>query len=141
MKSRAVFALLVLGCISLSVRALAQTKTHHVLFAVTSPEESDWKLAMGNLNNALNGLGGPDKVEIEVVAFGPGLAILKKDSAVKADIQALEKHVRFVACENSMRIQHVTLPDLAEGVGSVPSGIVEVITKQEQNWSYIKAGR
>jgi intracellular sulfur oxidation DsrE/DsrF family protein len=27
------------------------------------------------------------------------------------------------------------------GVGMVPAGIVEVVTKQEQGWTYIKAGR
>jgi intracellular sulfur oxidation DsrE/DsrF family protein len=40
-----------------------------------------------------------------------------------------------------MRAQHVTVADLLEGVGTVPAGIVEVVTKQEQGWTYIKAGR
>jgi intracellular sulfur oxidation DsrE/DsrF family protein len=116
-------------------------KTHHVVFAVTSGDEADWGLTLGNIRNLLKGLA-PDAVEVEVVAFGPGLSLLKKGSAVDADIQALEaKHVRFVACENSMRMQHVTVADLLVGVGTVPSGIIEVVTKQEQGWSYVKGGR
>ncbi len=133
-----VFSLLLcLGC----AFAEAQNKVHHVLFAVTSGDEADWRLMMGNIRNLLTGMA-PDSVEVEVVAYGPGLALVRKPSSADADIQALEaKHVRFVACENSMRMQHVTAADLLEGVGTVPSGVVEVVKKQEQGWTYIKAGR
>ncbi len=119
----------------------AQTKAHHIVFAVTSGDEADWRLGLGNIRNLLAGEP-TDSTEIEVVAFGPGLNMVRKASVVASDIQALEaKHVRFVACENSMKMQHVTLEDLVEGIQSVPSGIVEVVTKQEQGWTYIKAGR
>ena len=141
MKLRNVVAGLVAvgACLSVPVSAAAQAKAHHVLFAVTSGDESEWKMAMGNIRNLLTGLG-PD-TEVEVVAFGPGLNILKKATVVGEDIKGLEaKHVKFMACQNSMRNQNVTLADLVDGAGSVPSGIVEVVTKQEQGWSYIKAG-
>jgi len=52
-----------------------------------------------------------------------------------------ESHVRFVACQNSMRMQHVELKDLLPKVEPVPSGIIEVVTKQEQGWAYIKGGK
>ncbi len=140
MKRRSVLAVLAAVCMLFSMSASAQAKAHRVLFAVTSGDEADWKLAMGNIRNLLTGLGAD--TEVEVVAFGPGLHMVVKPSAVDEDIQALEaRHVRFVACENSMRGQKVTMADLVQGVGSVPSGIVEVVTKQEQGWSYVKAGR
>ena len=121
--------------------ASAQAKAHRVLFAVTSPEEADWRLAMGNMRNLLAGLG-PETVEVEVVAFGPGLNMVKKGSTAETDLKTLEeKHVHVFACENAMRSQHVTKEDLLEGTGTVPAGIVEVVTKQEQGWTYIKAGR
>lgn len=116
-------------------------KAHRVLFALTSGEEPDWHMTLGNIGNLLKGLG-PDAVDVEVVAYGPGVSMVRKGSAVDAGIQELEaKHVRFVACENSMRMQHITAADLAQGVGTVPSGIVEVVTRQEQGWTYVKAGR
>jgi intracellular sulfur oxidation DsrE/DsrF family protein len=40
-----------------------------------------------------------------------------------------------------MRARHLELKDLLPGVTPVPSGIVEVVTKQEQGWVYIKGGR
>ncbi len=139
-KSLRFLAFGLLLCVGSSL-ARAQSKVHRVLFAVTSADEADWRLTMGNIRNLIAGMA-PEAVEVEVVAYGPGLALVRKPSSVDAEIQALQtKHVRFVACENSMHMQHVTAADLVDGVGSVPSGIIEVVKKQEQGWSYIKAGR
>ena len=136
--------LLSLSLILLAVGVLpanGQSKSHHVLFALTSSDEIDWKLTIGNIRNLLAGLPGAD-TEVEVVVYGPGLSFLRKASTAEADIQALEaKHVHFVACKNSMKQQHVTADGLISGVSTVPSGVIEVVTKQEQGWSYIKAGR
>jgi uncharacterized protein len=116
-------------------------KTHHIVFAVTSGDQADWNMTLGNIRNLLTALK-PENTEVEVVAYSQGLNLVKHDSAVAADIATLqEKGVRFVACENSMRMQHVEAKDLLTGVQPVPSGIVEVVSKQEQGWSYIKGGR
>jgi len=121
--------------------ASAQEKRHRIVFAMTSPDEADWRLTMGNIRNLL-GAFPPDSAEVEVVTYGPGLNMVKKSSSVEADVQALQLlHVRFVACEHTMQAQHVTLADLLKGLETVPSGVVEVVTRQEQGWSYIKAGR
>ena len=131
----------VLLLLSSTLMMKAQTKQHRVLFAITSGDEADWHMTLGNIRHLMEGFSG-DSVEVEVVAYGPGVNMVKRPSSVDADIQALEtKHVRFVACENSMRAQKMTVADLVTGVGTVPAGIVEVVTKQEQGWTYIKAGR
>jgi intracellular sulfur oxidation DsrE/DsrF family protein len=110
-----------------------------VLFALTSPEEADWNLTMGNIRNLLKLL--PD-AEVEVVSYGPGIMMVAKTSSVAADITALQaQHVKFVACQNAMRARKLTVADLVEGVTPVPAGIVEVVTKEEEGWTYIKAGR
>lgn len=120
---------------------LAQSGKHHVLFAMTSPNSPDWTLTMGNIRNLVNGLK-PESVDVEVVSYGPGIAMVKKDSSAAEDIQKLEKEgVSFVACENSMRRMQMSKADLVPGVGTVPSGIVEVVKKEEAGWSYVKAGQ
>lgn len=129
--------------VGINTSAHAQTSApaahHRVVFAVTSSEEADWNLTMGNIRNLLKGL--PD-AEVEVVSYGPGIMMIAKASPVAADIHTLqEQHVKFVACENAMRARKLTLADLVEGAVPVPAGIVEVVTKQEQGWTYIKAGR
>lgn len=120
-------------------QSTAPVQHHRILFAVTSPEEADWNLTMGNIRNLLKVM--PD-AEIEVVSYGPGIMMLAKSTPVAAEIQKLqEQHVKFVACENAMRAHKFTLADLVDGATSVPAGIAEVVTKQEQGWTYIKAGR
>jgi len=116
-------------------------KTHRVLFAVTSGDEADWNLTLGNTSNLIAGLK-PDPYEIEIVSFGPGISMLKADSTVAKDIAALQAEgVKFTACQNAMRNRHLELKDLVPGAIPVPAGIVELVTKQEQGWIYIKGGR
>ncbi len=132
---------LALGTLACVLPIQAQTKAHRVLFALTSPEEVDWQLTLNNVRNLESGLA-PDAVEVEIVAYGPGTAFLKKDAPVAAEIQKLEAaHVHFVACGNAMKKQHLEAADLVAGVDVVPAGIVEVVRKQEGGWVYIKAGR
>ena len=119
----------------------SQPKTHHVLFVLTSADEGDWQMTLANMGNFIKAM--PEgSTEVELVAYAGGLGFLRASSTAQPAIAALEaKHVRFLACENSLRLQHLTAADLAAGVGTVPSGVVELVTRQEQGWSYIKAGR
>ena len=48
--------------------------------------------------------------------------------------------VRFAACQRAMRGHNLELKDLVAGTVPVPAGIVEVVLRQEQGWTYIKAG-
>lgn len=132
---------LALGTLACVLPIQAQTKAHRVLFALTSPEEVDWQLTLNNVRNLESGLA-PDAVEVEIVAYGPGTAFLKKDAPDAAEIQKFEAaHVHFVACGNAMKKQHLEAAGLVAGVDVVPAGIVEVVRKQEAGWVYIKAGR
>jgi intracellular sulfur oxidation DsrE/DsrF family protein len=135
--------LVLVACLMLGVgsQALAQAKVHRVVFAVTSGDEADWEATLGNIRNLMTGMK-PDAVEVEVVAYSKGLSLVKVGSTVAEDVAALQgQGVKFVACMNSMRMQHVELKDLLAGVEPVPSGIVEVVKKQEAGWSYIKGGK
>lgn len=127
----------------ISAQQVAATPSakHHVLFALTSGDQADWVLTLGNIRNLIADLK-PDTVELELVAYGPGVAMVRRESPVAGGIAALQSPgVRFVACENSMRVQHLTKADLAPEIGIVPAGIGEVVRREESGWSYIKAGR
>ena len=141
MHRRTMMFVLTFGLLLTPFIARSQTVTHRVVFALTSSDEADWKLTLGNIRNLLVAFE-PASTQVELVAYGPGLAFVKKGSSAEQEITALiAKHVRFLACENSMRMQHVTAADLLPGVETVPSGVAEVIKAQERGWSYIKAGR
>jgi len=143
MKLRNLLLLIVAFTIGLAASAQtpAPAKTHRVLFAVTSGDVIDWHMTLGNARNLIAGLK-PEPVEVEIVAYSAGIMMIKGDSAVAADIAALQAQgVKFVACQNAMRFHKLELKDLLPGVTPVPAGIVEVVTKQEQGWLYIKGGR
>lgn len=122
--------------------SMANGKAHHIVFAVTSNDPIDWNMTLGNIRNLVAQLK-PDSVEVEVVAYAQGLSLVKNGSVVAAEIATLQEKsgVKFVACQNAMRFQHVEAKDLLPGVGQVPAGIIEVVLKQEQGWAYIKGGR
>jgi uncharacterized protein len=141
MKRHTAAITLMFGAVLSILPLQAQTKAHRVLFAMTSPEEADWQLTLNNIRNLISGMA-PDPVEIELVAYGPGIAFLKKDGTAAAEILKLESpHVHFIACGNAMRKQHLEASEPVAGSEVVPAGIVEVVRKQEQGWTYIKAGR
>lgn len=126
---------------AMPLTSVAQTKTHRIVFALTSPQDADWKLTIGNIRNLLAGMP-PGSTEVEVVAYGGGIDFVTKKSSAAEGIQALQaQQVHFMACHNSMMAHHIEPSDLLDGVQVVPSGIVEVVTKQEQGWTYIKAGQ
>jgi uncharacterized protein len=77
---------------------------------------------------------------VEVVVHGKGLDFLLSQKSYKAaGIKALQdKGVVFAACENTMRFRKVTKADLLPGVITVPMGVGEIITRQEEGWSLIK---
>lgn len=79
---------------------------------------------------------------MEVVMYGRGFEmVMTEKSAVSAEIaKALENsRVSFRVCAMAMAKYEVTLDMLFEGVQSVPDGIYELVTKQQQGWGYIKA--
>lgn len=51
---------------------------------------------------------------------------------------ALKSGVRVVACENTMHGQKLTPADMLPAIGYVPSGVGELVKKQQQGWAYVR---
>jgi len=134
----AVFAAFLLA-FSLSPAALAQSAPPaKVVFQVSDAEPAKWNLTLNNVKNVQADLGARN-VEIEIVAYGPGIGILKADSVAGNRVrEALGSGVAVVACENTMQNQKLTREDMLPGIGYVPAGVVELIKRQQQGWAYIK---
>ncbi len=120
--------------------AVASTPVREqAIFAVSDADPAKWNLTLGNIANALDGIGA-DKADIELVVYGPGIAMLKKDSAVADHIAAvLGRGVRIAACQNSMRGFRLETADLVPGVGVVPSGVVELIRREHAGYAYVRS--
>jgi len=81
----------------------------------------------------------PENTEVVVVAYGQGLhALLQNgDKEVRKRIEALMTYdVVFIACGNTMRTLHIDKKDLLEDVEFATAGIVEIIERKLQGFSY-----
>ena len=134
----AIAALAAAGLLVSPVSALAQAPANKVVLQVSDNDPAKWNLALNNAKNLQADLG-EKNVEIEIVAYGPGIAMLKADSVVGNRIaEATGGGVKVVACENTMRGQKLTKPDMLASVGYVPAGVVELMQKQQQGWAYLR---
>ena len=109
-----------------------------LVIQVSDADPKKWALALNNAANVQEDLG-KDKVDIEIVAYGPGLAMLKLDSEVGERVQsALGDGVKVVASENTMRKQKLSRDDMLPNLGYAKAGVVELMTKQAEGYAYIR---
>jgi intracellular sulfur oxidation DsrE/DsrF family protein len=113
---------------------------HKIVMQLTSSDTLVHKGLLKQLNNLKAGWG--DSVAIEVVCHGPGIEFLMKEKSNKVNQinSMMSKNVRFVACENTLKAKKIEKNQLMLNLDYVVMGIAEIVEKQEQGWSYIKAG-
>lgn len=119
---------------------VSHSNMHKVVIQLSSADTVEHKGLLNNLKNLKEGWG--DSVLVEVVVFGPGIDFVTKGkSTAEKEIQKMtEKGVRFVVCRNTMKQKNISEEQIIPNVGFVPMGVGEIILKQEQGWSYLKAG-
>jgi intracellular sulfur oxidation DsrE/DsrF family protein len=124
-----------------SANAAAQASAppkNRVVMQVSDADPGKWNLALNNARNLQADLGAAN-VAIEIVAYGPGIGMLKADSVVASRIgEALGQGVKLDACENTMRGQKLTKADMLDGIDYVSAGVVEIMQKQQQGWAYLR---
>jgi len=112
-----------------------------VVIQVSTADETVQKIALNNAVNLQKALG-PDGVEVEIVAYGPGLSLLTGKSQQSKRVPDLAlQDIIFSACANTMKkIEKKTgkKPTLVEGVKIVPAGVLRIVELQEQGYSYIR---
>ncbi len=142
--NHALTAALLAATISLaSSTALAQAAApaagrHHVVIQVSDNDPAKWNLALNNARNVQADLG-MDNVDVEVVAYGPGLAMLRTESAVAQRIQsASSQGVGVIACENTMKNTKVDRAQILGGVKFVDAGVVHIMKRQREGWGYVR---
>jgi intracellular sulfur oxidation DsrE/DsrF family protein len=135
-----------LTAVTRATRAPEAPKVHRLILQVNSNEPAMMNLALNNATNVAQyyqDLG--QKVNIDIVTFGPGLHMLRDDtSPVKARIRSLSESqpsISFEACnntrENMGRAEGKEIPLISEAK-LVKSGVVRVMELQEQGWTYVK---
>ena len=127
--------------------AANQKQPHRVAVQVDDVNDpAIMNLALNNVSNMAHHyheIG--EKVEIEVVAFGPGLHMLRDDtSPVKARIKSMSEtmpQLAFSACgntrENMTRAESKDIPLISQAK-VVNAGVVRLMELQERGWSYLR---
>ena len=112
---------------------------HKIVFQLTSDDTLVHKAVIKQIRNIFKAA---PNASVEVVCHNKGITLLQTAATKHAsDVKELKgRGVDFVACENTMRERKIKKEDLLPDIRTVPAGIIEIVMKQEQGWSYIKAG-
>lgn len=133
-----VTAALALAAVAVPVHAQQPAPRAKIVVQMSDADPGKWNLALNNAKNIQTDLGAAN-VDIELVAYGPGIGMLKADSVVANRIdEALGAGVKVLACENTMRNSKLAKEDMLAKVGYVSSGVVEIMQKQQQGWAYLR---
>jgi intracellular sulfur oxidation DsrE/DsrF family protein len=96
----------------------------------------------GLMRQLRNMLEAAPTMQLEVVCHGPGMDLLMSDRSIVAD---KVKHfsgcgIVFLACENTITERKLDRALILPEAGYVKAGIIHIVERQEDGWSYIKAG-
>jgi uncharacterized protein len=132
--------LLLLSLCTMNATVVAADKLakQGVVIQISENNPAIWNLALNNAKNIQQELG-KDNVNIEIVAYGPGIAMLAFDSEVAPRLkQASADNIALLACGNTMKSRKLTEKDMDNHIRVVPAGVVEIMNRQREGWSYIK---
>ena len=121
-------------------------RAHHVALQVNSDDPVTMKHAVSNSMNLIrNYRENGEPIQIEIVAYGPGISMFRSDlSPVREILDYIHSNIpeiSFTMCGSTKAIiekrEGHKLP-LIEGTQVVPFGIVRLVELQEAGWSYIR---
>ena len=117
-----------------------EARVHNIVIQLNTADTASWSSVIGNIKNIQKVW--TTNLNIEVVVHGKAIDFLVKDKTYfNNEIQLLaEQGVKFLACQNTMRKHNIESDRIVNQAKIVPSGVVEIILKQEAGWSYLKSG-
>ncbi len=146
LRGLALFALLFASFVSASPAASA--RNHKVSIQVDQNDPDVMNLVLNNASNVIEHYRAKgEDVQVEIVAYGPGLHMLRADSSpVKDRIGQLvgasfPSSIKFSACNNTkegMERREGHAITIIPQASLVPSGVVRLMELQEDGWSYVR---
>ena len=112
-----------------------------IVLQISDSDPFKQTLVLNVANNLIKAYG-QDKVDVEIVAFGPGLRLMFKENVNSGRIQGLtESGVKFAACGNTIagvtkKLGHA--PEMNSNAVTVTAGVVRIIELQNQGFKLIK---
>lgn len=133
------YLLMVLVCVSIFTMASTAHARQGLLLQVSDGDPKKWNLALNIAKNAPQNSTEP--LDVVIIAFGPGLKMLMKDSQVANRLkQATTNGVEFRACGMTMNKLRVKESDLysSQQVKRVKGGVLEIMRLQSAGYTYVK---
>jgi len=113
-----------------------------ILLQLSDADESKQNAVLDVANNLIKHYGGPDMVDIEIVAFGPGMQLLLEGNPREERIASLvENGVRFVGCMNTvdtMERKAGQRPALNEHTIPVQTGVAHIVDRVRQGYVLVR---
>ena len=132
--------ILIIGLLALG--SLGFVRSHkdpyRVVFDLTSRDTLEQKAVLRWLREVS---ASSPNVEMEVVMYGRGFELVMPDrSGYVAEVKEAMKNpnIKFKVCAIALRNNNVDKSQLIPGVETVPDGIFELVSKQQEHWGYIK---
>ncbi|BAM90383.1 conserved exported hypothetical protein [Bradyrhizobium oligotrophicum S58] len=124
-----------------SARAATESPRQRVAYHLADQDRA--LFVLGNLQNHVDGTGGPGRADIRLVIHGPGLRAfhaISVDQTISALAERLMKAgVGFEACANTMKAQGVKLDDLLPGFAvAEKGGVVRLTELQQSGYAYLR---
>ena len=114
----------------------------HIVLQLSDGEEAVQSRVLSVASNLLKFYGGPDLVDLEIVAFGPGISLLFADSSQQQRISSLAANgVRFVACMNTVDTIERTSgkrPQLNPLAIPVQAGVAHIVQRSTQGFVVVR---
>lgn len=132
--------------VGMALPAFADHPVHKIVFHVDQNDPALMNMTLNNVQN-VNAyfVEQGEEVEIQVVAYGPGLHMFRADTSPVADrIATLSLELpslTFAACGNThrkMEAKSGNTVELLDEAEMVPSGVVQIALLQEHGWSYVR---
>ena len=118
--------------------AEASGKEYKALYILNESDDKKIRAVIRNINNALEDPRLKGKLQVELIAFGDGVALYKKSNRYDTLLTVLQsKAVILAQCENTMRERKISKDELWPFVSYVPSGNGEIIIRQYQGWAVV----
>lgn len=118
--------------------AKATLKHYNALYVINSSDEKRITGALRNIKNALEDPRLKGKLNVELIAFGDGVAVYQKSGSFEKSLLALQaRGVILAQCENTIIERKIQKDSLFNFISYVPSGNGEIIIRHYQGWAII----
>lgn len=144
MKSITLLLTLMLSLVSLPALADSESKPFaekRIVLQISDPNPFKQTLVLNVANNLIKHYG-QDKVDVEIVAFGPGLRLLMAGNSNQSRISGLNSSgVQFSACKNTIsgfakKLGHT--PELVSQAVPVNAGVVRILDLTAKGYTLVK---